>query len=75
MIQFSRIITGALRTRPIFFLVEPALAAAINPEALSAHSMLVQIVSDTSLLASVPATFVLATIAPDEFSLTVALIL
>jgi len=55
--------------------VEPALPAAVDPETLLAHIMLVQIITDAALLATIPSTLVLAPIAPDEFSLAMALVL
>ena len=43
--------------------------------ALPSDSVLVKVVADTGLLASVPAALVLATVAPDKLALSVALIL
>ena len=58
----------------LFFFVEPAVTAPVNPVAFSAHSILVKVVAYSTLLSAIPATFVLATVTPNEASFAVALI-
>lgn len=56
-------------------LVEPALASSINPESLTAHSVLIEIVADAALLSTVPAALVLAIVFPDKSAVSMALVL
>ena len=57
------------------FVIEPALAPAIDPKALSLDAMLVQIVADAALFAAIPATLILAPITPYKSTLAVPLVL
>lgn len=55
--------------------IEPSLATTIDPIALTPESVLIEVESNSILLASVPAALVLAPISPDKFAFAVALVL
>ena len=55
--------------------IEPLLSPSILPVTSLSHTSLVEVDTNSALLAPVPATFVLATIAPNELAFTVALVL
>ena len=63
-----------LATSSLIFLVEPTLASSVNPEALSLDAVLVKIVSDSTLLSTIPSTLVLSVVSPNESSFAVPLI-
>ncbi len=55
-------------------LFKPALTFSVKPGSLLPHSVLVKVVSNSTLLSTIPAALVFTPIAPDEFALAMALV-